>query len=179
TELERVHVITGSGEPKVELAVRRLRARFEPEAVERVSALEASGADAVALCNAGSLFGEARLVLVEGVDGRPNADGRLTGGWKAADVTAISDYLAAPAPATTLALVAAELKKDAPLAKACGKRGKVLEFAVAKRSVTGWVAERFKQGGVQAESEACAALVHLVGDDLRALALEVDKLITW
>src|SRR5262249_1400527 len=71
------------------------------------------------------------------------------------------------------------MKKDAPLAKACGKRGKVLEFAVAKRSVTGWVAERFKQGGVQAESEACAALVHLVGDDLRALALEVDKLITW
>ena len=27
-----------------------------------------------------------RLVLVEGVDGRRNADGRLTGGWKAADV---------------------------------------------------------------------------------------------
>jgi DNA polymerase-3 subunit delta len=178
-ELEPVYLITGSDEPKVEVAVRRLRARFEPEAVERVSAFEVSGDDAVALCNAGSLFGEAHLVLVDDVDGRPNADGRLTGGWKAADVTAVSDYLASPAPGTTLGLVAAEMKKDAPLAKACAKRGKVLEFAVAKRSVTGWVVERFRQSGVQAEPDACAALVHLVGDDLRALALEVDKLVTW
>jgi DNA polymerase III subunit delta len=178
-ELEPVYLITGSDEPKVELAVRRLRARFEPEAVERVYAIEVSGADAVALCNAGSLFGAARLVLVEGVDGRPNADGRLTGGWKAADVTAVSEYLAAPAPGTTLALVAAEVKKDASLAKACAKHGTVLEFVVAKRSVTGWVTERFRQSGVEAEPEACAALVHLVGDDLRALAVEVDKLVTW
>jgi len=178
-ELEAVYLITGSDEPKVELAIRRLRARFQPEAVERLSALEVSGADAVALCNAGSLFGEARLVLVEAVDGRPNADGRLTGGWKAADVAAVGDYLSAPAPATTLALVAAEMKKDAPLAKACARRGKVLEFAVARRSVTAWVAERFRQAGVQAEPEASAALVHLIGDDLRALAAEVDKLITW
>jgi DNA polymerase III subunit delta len=178
-ELEPVYLITGSDEPKVELAVRRLRARFQPEAVERVSALEVTGADAVALCNAGSLFGEARLVLVESVDGRPNAEGRLTGGWKAADVTAVADYLAAPAPATTLALVASEVKKDAPLAKACAKRGKLLEYAVAKRSVTSWVTDRFRQGGVQVEPEACAALVHLVGDDLRALAVEIDKLVTW
>ena len=177
--LEPVYLITGSDEPKVELAVRRLRARFEPEAVERVSALDVSGAEAVALCNAGSLFGEARLVLVDSVDGRPNADGRLTGGWKAADVAAVGAYLAEPAPATTLALVAAEMKKDAQLAKACARRGKVLEFAVAKRSVTGWVTERFRQSGVQAEPEACAALVHLVGEDVRALAVEIDKLVTW
>jgi DNA polymerase-3 subunit delta len=177
--LEPVYLITGSDEPKVELAVRRLRARFHPEAVERVSALEVSGADAVALCNTGSLFGEARLVLVESVDGRPNPDGRLGGGWKAADVTAVADYLAAPAPATTLALVAAEVKKDAALAKACAKRGKVLEYVVAKRSVTGWVAERLRQSGAQAEPEACAALVQLVGDDLRTLAVEVEKLVMW
>ncbi len=63
-DLEPVYLITGSDEPKVELAVARLRGRFVPEAVERVSALEVSGSDAVALCNAGSLFGEARLVLV-------------------------------------------------------------------------------------------------------------------
>jgi DNA polymerase-3 subunit delta len=179
SELETVYLITGSDEPKVELAVRRLRARFQPEAVERVSALEISGADTVALCNTGSLFGDTRLVLVSEVDGRANADGRLTGGWKSADVAAVAEYLAAPAPGTTLALVATETRKDAPLAKACGKHGQVLEFAVAKRSLTGWVTERFRQNGVQAEPEACAALVHLVGDDLRALAVEVDKLVTW
>lgn len=178
-ELKAVYLISGSDEPKVELAVTRLRARFAPEAVERVSALEASGTDAVALCNAGSLFGDARLVLVDDVDGRRNADGRLTGGWKAADVAAVAEYLKVPAPTTTLALVAAEMRKDAALAKACANAGDVLEYAVAKRNVTGWVAERFRQSGVRAEADACSALVHLVGDDLRALAVEVDKLATW
>jgi len=159
--------------------VSRLRGRFAPEAVERVSALETSGAEAVALCNAGSLFGDARLVLVEAVDGRRSSEGRLTGGWKAADVAAVVEYLKAPAPATTLALVAAEMRKDAALAKACAKAGTILEYTVAKRDVVAWVAERFRQEGVRAEADACAALVHLVGDDLRSLAVEVDKLATW
>ena len=38
--------------------------------------------------------------------------------WKAPDAKEIAAYLKAPAPATTLALVGAELKKDSPLAKA-------------------------------------------------------------
>ena len=61
----------------------------------------------------------------------------------------------------------------------CAKRGDVLEYAVAKRNVTAWVADRFRQTGARAEPDACAALVQLVGDDLRALAIEVDKLATW
>jgi DNA polymerase-3 subunit delta len=71
------------------------------------------------------------------------------------------------------------MRKDAPLAKACAKAGDVLDFGVPKRNVTSWVAQRFQQRGIQADGEACAALVHLVGDDLRALAAEVDKLCTW
>src|SRR5262249_15980489 len=179
SELKPVYLITGSDEPKVELALTRLRGRFAPEATERVSALGTSGEEAVALCNAGSLFGDARLVLVEDVDGRRSNEGRLTGGWKAADVKAVTEYLVAPAPATTLALVAAELKKDSPLGKTWAKAGDVLEYVVAKRNVPGWVAERFRQHGVRATTEACSALLHLVGDDLRALAVEVDKLATW
>jgi DNA polymerase III subunit delta len=178
-DLKPVYLITGSDEPKVELAVTRLRRRFAPEAVERVSALETSGGEAVSLCNAGSLFGDTRLVLVEGVDGRRSSEGRLTGGWKAADVAAVTEYLQSPAPATTLALVAAEMRKDASLAKVCAKLGDVLEYAVAKKNVTAWVADRFRQTGARAEPDACAALVQLVGDDLRALAIEVDKLATW
>ena len=178
-QLKAVYLITGSDEPKVELAIARLRARFAPEATERVSALETTGEEAVALCNAGTLFGDARLVLVEDVDGRRNTEGRLTGGWKVADIKAVTEYLASPAPATTLALVAAEMKKDAALAKACAKAGDILEYAVAKRNLTGWVAERFRHQGVRATTEACSALVHLVGEDLRALAVEVDKLVTW
>jgi DNA polymerase III delta subunit len=178
-ELERVYLITGSDRPKVETAVARLRRHFPAEATEVVSAQDVSGPEAATLCNVGSLFGDARLVLVEGVDGRRNADGRLVNAWKAADVKAIEEYLASPAPDTVLALVAEEVKKDAVLAKACAKAGKVLGYDVAKKKLDTWVADRFKAAGVRAEPEACAALVQLVGEDLHTLANEIDKLALW
>ena len=177
--LKQVYLLTGSDRPKIETALARLRRHFEPEASELVSAQEVSGAEAAALCNAGSLFGDARLVLVEGVDGRRNNEGRLANGWKVADIKAIEEYLTSPAPGTVLALVAEELKKDAPLAKACAKAGDVLTFAVVKKEADAWVAERFKQAGARAEPEAVAALVQLVGEDYHQLANEVDKLALW
>jgi DNA polymerase-3 subunit delta len=178
-DLKPVYLLTGSDRPKIETALARLRRHFEPEATEVVSAQEIPGAELAALCNAGSLFGDLRLVVVEGVDGRRNAEGRLTGGWKAADVKAVEEYLGSPAPATVLALVAEELKKDAALTKACAKAGAVLAYDVAKKRVDAWVAERFKTAGARAEPEAVAALVQLVGDDLHQLANEIDKLAVW
>jgi DNA polymerase III subunit delta len=144
-----------------------------------VSALDSSGEAAVALCNAGSLFGAARLVVVEDVDGRRDGDGRRKGGWKVADVDAVAAYLRSPAPATVLALVGEDVKKTTPLRKACAKAGDVLEYAFEKRKLAGWVAEQFRQRGVRAEPDACAALVQIVGEDPHALDLEVDKLATW
>jgi DNA polymerase III delta subunit len=160
--LKPVYLLTGSDRPKVATALARLRRHFAPEAVERVSALEASAADAVGLCNAGSLFGEGRLVIVEDVDGRPGAERRLSGGWKATDAGVLEEYLAAPAPATVLALIGHEVKRSTALGKACARAGEILEYSLAKKSLTHWVAERFAQYGVRAEADACAALVHLV-----------------
>jgi DNA polymerase-3 subunit delta len=177
--LRSVYLLTGSDRPKIEIAVTRLRSHFAPEAVEVVSALDQSGEAAVALCNAASLFGEARLVVVEEVDGRGDGEGRRRGGWKAADVEAVAAYLKSPAPGTVLALVANEVKKTAALWKACAKAGEVLEYSVEKRELQRWVSGRFRERSVRAEPEACALLVQLVGDDLHALAIEVDKLATW
>jgi DNA polymerase III delta subunit len=174
-----VYLLTGSDRPKIETALARLRGHFAPEATDLVSALDTSGEAAVALCNAGSLFGDARLVIVEDVDGRRDADGRRKGGWKTADVESVSAYLGSPAPATVLALVGEDVKKTTPLWKTCAKVGDVLEYGVAKKNVQSWVADQFRQRGVSAEPEACAALVQIVGDDLHALSLEVDKLATW
>ena len=178
-ELKPIYLLTGSDRPKVQTALSRLRRHFAPEAIERLSALEADAAEAIAMCNAGSLFGDRRLVVVEDVDGRRGTEGRLSGGWKAADVSAVAEYLASPAPATVLALVAQEVKKDAALWKACAKSGDVLEFAVVKKQLAGWVAERFAQLGVRAEPDASAALIHLVGEDPHALAAEIEKVATW
>jgi DNA polymerase-3 subunit delta len=178
-ELKPVYLITGSDRPKIETAVGRLRGRFASEAVELVSAFDAPADEVVSFCNAGSLFGDGRLVVVVDVDGRPDGDGRLRGGWKTADVDRLAAYLRAPAPSTVLALVARETKKASALWKACAKAGDVLEYTVQKRDLQKWIGERFRDRNVRVEPDACAALLQLVGEDLHALATEIDKIATW
>jgi DNA polymerase-3 subunit delta len=91
----------------------------------------------------------------------------------------VAEYLATPAPETVLALVGEGLRKDAPLAKACAKTGSVLIYEVAKSGLPKWVGEQFARHGVKANTDACRALVELVGDNLQELATEVEKLSTW
>jgi DNA polymerase-3 subunit delta len=168
-DLKPVYLISGGDRPKIQRALRRLRARIGEDAVELLSADEASGADAVAACNAmGLLGGGGRLVIVEAVER-----------WKAADVKALAEYLADPAPDTVLALVAAEMKKDSALAKACTKAGEILTYDVPKRRLGDWVVTQFKERGVQVDAEAARVLVEIVGESPEELAAEVDKIATW
>jgi DNA polymerase-3 subunit delta len=179
TELKPAYVVSGDDRPKVEVALERLRGRFDPGAIERLSASAgATGSDVVAVCNAGSLLGDARLVLVTEVDGRRDDRRRLTGGWKGADVEAVVDYLRAPSPGTILCLVGEELKPDSALGKAVAKVGEVLVYAVGK-DLDGWIAKRFRESGVAIERDACHALREIVGDEKLVLDLEIDKLVTW
>lgn len=168
-DLKPAYLLTGTDRPKIRTALERLRRRFDPEAVELLAADEVSGEDAVAACNALGLFGAGhRLVLVERAEG-----------WKASDAKAVAGYLAEPAPGTVLALVAEDLKRDAPLVKAVAKGGEVLAYETPKRKLHEWVAEQFARRKVNADAQACRALVELVGDDADELANEVDKLATW
>jgi DNA polymerase-3 subunit delta len=167
--LKPAYLLAGGDRPKIDRALARLRARFGEDAVEVHGAHETTGEDAVAACNTLGLFGGGgRLVIVEGVEL-----------WKAPDAKAVAAYLKEPAPDTVLALVAAELKKDAPLAKAVAGAGELLLWDVAQRGIPGWVSEQFKLRGASADLDACLTLIQLVGDDLYELAGEVDKLATW
>lgn len=169
TELKPAYLLSGSDRPKIARALRRLRDRIGEDATERLSARAVTGEDAVAACNALGLFvGSGRLVIVDEVER-----------WKADDVKAVAAYLTAPAPATVLALVAGELKADAPLAKAIAKGGELLTYDVPKRRLPEWVGEQFARLGAKADKEACRALVEVVGDDLDELASEVEKLAAW
>ena len=173
SELKPVYVLTGGDRPKIVRALARLRDRLGHVATETLSAYEASGDDVVAACNALGLFGEEqRLLIVEDVER-----------WKAADVEAVARYMADPAPTTVLALVAAELKAGSPLAKAAKRVGEVLVYELPKRGarvdLPRWVATQFAARNLEADAEACRALVELVGDDPQELATEIDKLGTW
>jgi DNA polymerase III delta subunit len=168
-ELEPVYLISGSDRPKVELSVRRLRGHFDESAVELLEALETTGADAVAACNAMGLFAAGgRLVLVSGVER-----------WKADDAKAIAEYLRAPAPDTVLALVGEGLRKEGPLGKVCAKAGKLLVFDVQKRDLVRWLSEQLARRQAKADPNALRALVATAGDDPATLANEADKLATW
>ena len=80
-ELKVLYLIAGSDRPKVDRAVARLRARFDPEAVELHDASETTGEETVAACNALALFGGGdRLIVVTGVEV-----------WKADDAKAVAD----------------------------------------------------------------------------------------
>jgi DNA polymerase-3 subunit delta len=169
-ELKPAYLIAGTDRPKIDRAVERLRRRFEPDAVEIHGAADTPGADAVAACNALGLFAsEGRLIVVDGVDE-----------WKAPDAKEIAEYLKAPAPATTLALVGGEMKKDAQLAKAVAAgKGELLLWDVPQKALQRWLSEQFGLHGTKAEPEACRALLELVGDDVYDLSSEIDKISTW
>jgi DNA polymerase-3 subunit delta len=168
-ELKPAYLLGGTDRPKIDRALERLRRRFERDSVQLLSAADAPGEDVVAACNALGLFADGgRLIVVDGVEQ-----------WKAPDAKAIAAYLKAPAPATTLALVGGELKKDAPIAKAVAGAGEVLLWDVPKRGLQRWVAEQFQVHGGKIEPEAARLLVELVGEDLYELATEIDKLATW
>ena len=169
-ELKPVYLISGGDRPKIRVALERLRNHFEEGAVEVLAAGAHRAEDAVAACNALGLFGgERRLVIVEDVDE-----------WKAPEAKVITAYLKSPAPQTTLALVATELKKESALAKACAKTGDVLVYdAPRKRDLPGWIARQFEQLGTSADRDACRLLVEMVGEDPDQLRSEIEKLATW
>jgi DNA polymerase III subunit delta len=169
SELKSVYLLTGSDRPKITRALRRLRDRFGADAVEQLSAREASGADAVAACNALGLFASGgRLVIVDEIER-----------WKSADVEEVAAYLSNPTPETVVALVAGELKSESALAKLVKKTGEILAYDVPKKRLPEWVAEQFTRLAANAERDACRGLVELVGENLDELATEIEKLATW
>ena len=170
--LRPVYLLTGSDRPKHLRALRRLRTRFGPQAVEQLSAEDASGADAVAACNALGLFGAeggGRLVIVEGVDR-----------WRKADIDAVAGYLGNPVEGAVLALVVDGALRGAALSDLCANHGQVLHYDVPRsNNLYKWVQAELKRLEVPADADAARALVELVGEDTVALAGEIEKLAAW
>jgi DNA polymerase III subunit delta len=167
--LSPVYLLTGSDRPKVARALRRLRGRFPAEAVELLSAESTSGADAVAALNSLGLFGDGRLVVVEGVER-----------WRKEDGEAVGAYLGEPADNAVLALVAGEPVKETTLLRAVERAGEALVYDVPKpRDPSVWVRSELARLEVNANDDVARRLVDVVGDDVAVLAAEVDKIATW
>ncbi len=168
-DLKPAYLVCGTDWPKVDAAISRLRARFDPESVEQLSAAD-DDVDVVAACNALGLLGGARLVLVRGAEQLDDDQ-----------VAAIAAYLQAPTPETCLALFGAGgISPTGALAQAVESAGDVRIFdAPDRKQAADWVVKRFASEKVHCAAPVARRLVELVGEDMGDLAPEVEKLIVY
>jgi DNA polymerase III delta subunit len=150
--LKPAYVIWGEDRATIDRAVARLIARVEREGgmpPERMRAEETPAEEVVAACEALSFAGQ-RLVLVEGADA-----------WKAADAAALVGYLAAPNPATCLALVASG-QLTPKLHSAVADLGGELRYGpdpkASRAERTKWLAEHFRAEVTRAGGSVTPAL---------------------
>lgn len=167
-----VHAILGADSFLAEAALEGLLA--EALGQERADALQVLHGDEstwerlIGIARTGSLFVTSRALVVRGADGLKGDEGALGG------------YLDDPSPEVTLVLMA--LKPDrrrtawkritakATLHSAEPKKGQALR---------GYVAEQLRGRGLRLDHDALEELLERVGQDLRRLIGEIDKLEAW
>ena len=93
---------------------------------------------------------------------------------------ALAGYCGDPSPTTVLVLVAAKLAKNTRLFKAVDKLGGAAEYAAPRKAdYPSEVRGMFESKGKRISGDAAELLVASVGYDLRRLAVEVDKTISF
>jgi DNA polymerase-3 subunit delta len=170
--LKPAYLIVGDDLPKVEEALKRLKARI----------IEVSGSDAnisefdasvdsasavIGSANTLAFLGGIRLVTVQGVDS-----------WVKAEKEAMVAYLQAPAPDACLTLVATKLPAADPLRAAVAKHGEVMEWAAPKEAqLPQWL---IKQASARLDMDLgfqeARLLVQRCGDNQNVLLRELEKL---
>lgn len=169
---DSVYLLQGDEDVLKDEAVRALlAATLDPSARDfNLDARFAADLDAEtlhALVNTPPMLAERRVVVVRGAEQIGKRKSKLR--------DELLRYLAAPNPTTVLVLiVSAGEEPDAELLTA-GVAAVTLEPLPPER-VTRWVAHRASQLKLTLAPDAAALLVEAVGNDLGALATELDKL---
>ena len=176
-EIKPVYLIAGSDEGKIARARQRLRARAEREGGPGALELFESGEgrrspDAAALIASlatMSLTASQRYLLADGVEG-----------WGKADVDRVAEALEAPAPETTIVLVA-HGKAPAKLSKAAeAAGGEVLSFeAPRERELPKRLVADAGELGFSLDPEAARMLVERLGPRSLRLRGELERLALW
>jgi DNA polymerase-3 subunit delta len=110
-----------------------------------------------------------RLVVVRGVDALP----------RATDAVLVA-YCTQPSPSTCLVFTAQRAEASRPLFALLLKVPWAVRFRrLLARELSAWVEQRVVARGCRITPEASAALVEAIGNDLRLLASEIDKLVTF
>ncbi|MBI3326905.1 MAG: DNA polymerase III subunit delta [Nitrospinae bacterium] len=110
-----------------------------------------------------------RMVCVRGVEALP----------RTGDEPLVA-YCQHPSPSTCLIFTAHKIELDRPLFSLLAKMSWALRFRpLFARELSVWVAQRVQARGCRITAEAISALLEAVGNDLRLLASEIDKLVIF
>jgi DNA polymerase-3 subunit delta len=127
--------------------------------------------EVLSAANTPPAFSDRRLIILN------NAD-KIRKGSGAA--LAIAQYLAAPFESTCFVVLhndAKKSKKDKTFEDSCGDNCVVADFKPLEGAeLSAWLANQFKQRGLAAGHEVFIMLEELVGADLCALNMEIEKL---
>jgi DNA polymerase III subunit delta len=134
-------------------------------------------------CGAMPFLAERRLVIVSGYLKRLRGDDEKSHGDKAA-LAALADYLPHLPPTARLVFVEEdELPGKHPILVLAEKRhaGHVRAFGVPTKEddLADWIDQRVKHKGARIDGQAAMALAVAVGNDMRLLDSEIDKLVTY
>jgi len=138
-------------------------------------------------CDAIPFFGDRRLVIVEGLLARldPRGDEAVDQNEPNTLADQLIDYLGRLPESTRLVFLESRaLSKSNPVLKYAGKQGKdqayVREFApLKKHEISGWIQKRVKSKAGAIQPTAVAQLEAYLGNDLRLLDQEIEKLLTY
>lgn len=114
-------------------------------------------------------LGSYRLVLVRGAEALP----------RSSDDPLVT-YCQHPSSSTCLVFTAHKIDSGRPLFATLAKLPWAVRFRrLSASALSAWVERRIKARGCQITPDAVTALVGAVGNDLRLLASEIDKLVTF
>lgn len=134
-------------------------------------------AQLTAVCDTVPFLAPQRLVIVEGLlkrfEPRPGSE-------QPPEVATLTDYVKKMPHTTVLVLIDDSLKTQNPLLKALSPLATTKSFPRLKgESLKNWCQKRVAQAGGRISEGAASLLAELVGDDLWALAAEIDKLLLY
>ena len=169
--LKPAYLIVGDDLPKVEYALKRLKARIVQQSgtdlnIDEFDAKEIAALEVVNAANTMAFLGGTRLVLVH------NAEA-----WLKADKSAVAAYLESPAPDACVALVAEKVAPRDVLRTATEKHGEVLEFRAPRQGeLPRWLVREAERHGMRLGLNEALFMVRRCGDDQRILLQELEKL---
>ena len=181
-----IHILHGDDEFTIEESVASMKEEVGIPDLRDVNVTELDGRgvtpdEVVGMSSTVPFLADKRLVIVRGLLSRfeSNRRGRRAAQPKSGlgEWEQLADRLEALPETTDLVFVDGEVASSNPLLRALGKIGRPRRFARPnQRQITGWIIGRAQQSGISIEPRAAAALAESVGNDLRLVVSELEKL---